>query len=156
MPFWQRLVITVVAMIGMSFVVGLIWSRCRLHDPELPERHDRRADRAAGLGVPQAGRAAAPGGRRRRRRLRRAEPEMRFAEHPAGSPYQTGLGRNPANHAPLTPISFLERAADVFPEPHRLDPWRHAGELRGLPGARPAASRRRSPAAASARATPSR
>ena len=40
---------------------------------------------------------------------------MRFAEHPAGSPYRSGLERNPANHAPLTPISFLERAADVFP-----------------------------------------
>ena len=26
MPFWQRLVITVVAMIAASFVVGLIWS----------------------------------------------------------------------------------------------------------------------------------
>jgi hypothetical protein len=26
MPFWQRLVITVVAMVGASFVVGLIWS----------------------------------------------------------------------------------------------------------------------------------
>jgi hypothetical protein len=25
MPFWQRLVITVAAMIGTSFVVGLIW-----------------------------------------------------------------------------------------------------------------------------------
>jgi hypothetical protein len=26
MPFWQRLVITVVAMIATSFIVGLIWS----------------------------------------------------------------------------------------------------------------------------------
>ena len=26
MPFWQRLVITVVAMVGVSFIVGLIWS----------------------------------------------------------------------------------------------------------------------------------
>ena len=25
MPFWQRLVITVVAMIAASFIVGLIW-----------------------------------------------------------------------------------------------------------------------------------
>jgi hypothetical protein len=25
MPFWQRLVITVVAMLGVSFVVGMIW-----------------------------------------------------------------------------------------------------------------------------------
>jgi fatty-acyl-CoA synthase len=40
---------------------------------------------------------------------------MRLAEHPATSPYQQDLDRNPANYAPLTPISFLARAADVFP-----------------------------------------
>ena len=32
------------------------------------------------------------------------------------TPYDTGLGRNPANFAPLTPLSFLERAASVFPD----------------------------------------
>jgi hypothetical protein len=26
MPFWQRLVVTVVAMLGVSFLIGLIWS----------------------------------------------------------------------------------------------------------------------------------
>jgi fatty-acyl-CoA synthase len=41
---------------------------------------------------------------------------VRFAEHPASSPYQQNLDRNPANYAPLTPLSFLERAADVWPE----------------------------------------
>ncbi|GGC61416.1 acyl-CoA synthetase [Siccirubricoccus deserti] len=30
--------------------------------------------------------------------------------------YDTGLGRNPANHQPLTPLLFLERAAAVFPD----------------------------------------
>jgi fatty-acyl-CoA synthase len=40
---------------------------------------------------------------------------VRFAEHPKTSPYQQDLDKNPANHAPLTPISFLERAADVYP-----------------------------------------
>jgi fatty-acyl-CoA synthase len=39
-----------------------------------------------------------------------------LAAHPADSPYQTGLGRNAANYAPLTPISFLERTADVYPQ----------------------------------------
>ena len=39
---------------------------------------------------------------------------MRFAEHPATSPYQQ-LAKNQANYAPLTPLSFLERAADVWP-----------------------------------------
>lgn len=32
------------------------------------------------------------------------------------SPYDSGLDRNPANHQPLTPIGFLERAAATFPE----------------------------------------
>ncbi len=30
--------------------------------------------------------------------------------------YQTGLDRNPANYQPLTPLTFLERAASVFPD----------------------------------------
>ncbi|HTC84154.1 MAG TPA: acyl-CoA synthetase [Rhizomicrobium sp.] len=33
----------------------------------------------------------------------------------AGKPYETGLDRVPANFQPLTPLSFLERAAQVFP-----------------------------------------
>jgi fatty-acyl-CoA synthase len=32
------------------------------------------------------------------------------------TPYDIDLGRNPANCQPLTPLSFLERAASVFPE----------------------------------------
>lgn len=32
------------------------------------------------------------------------------------NPYETGLDRNPANYAPLTPLSFLERTASVYPE----------------------------------------
>ena len=31
------------------------------------------------------------------------------------NPYNTNLDKNHANYQPLTPISFLERAADVFP-----------------------------------------
>jgi len=34
--------------------------------------------------------------------------------HP--NPYRQGLDRNPANHVPLTPLSLLEWAADVYPE----------------------------------------
>ncbi len=34
----------------------------------------------------------------------------------AGSPYDRDLDRNPANFQPLTPLTFLERAAAVFPE----------------------------------------
>ena len=32
------------------------------------------------------------------------------------NPYNTDLDRNPANHLPLTPLTFLERAATVFPD----------------------------------------
>src|SRR5262245_14064948 len=35
----------------------------------------------------------------------------------AQNPYDTDLDRNPANFQPLTPLSFLERAASVFPDP---------------------------------------
>ena len=51
---------------------------------------------------------------------------MRFAEHPASSPYQQGLDKNLANYAPLTPLSFLERTADVFPTRTAVihGPWR--------------------------------
>src|SRR5471030_1521131 len=34
----------------------------------------------------------------------------------AKTPYDTDLDRNPANFQPLTPLSFLERAASVFPD----------------------------------------
>ncbi|WP_181704693.1 acyl-CoA synthetase [Chthonobacter rhizosphaerae] len=30
--------------------------------------------------------------------------------------YDVGLDKNPANHQPLTPLTFLERAADVYPD----------------------------------------
>jgi len=32
------------------------------------------------------------------------------------NPYDIGLDRNPANHQPLTPLTFLQRAAMVFPK----------------------------------------
>ena len=32
------------------------------------------------------------------------------------SPYEEGLGRNEANYAPLTPVSFLAKAAGVYPD----------------------------------------
>ena len=34
----------------------------------------------------------------------------------AKNPYETNLDKNPANYQPLTPISFLERSASVFPD----------------------------------------
>ena len=32
------------------------------------------------------------------------------------TPYDIDLDRNPANFQPLTPLSFLERAASIFPD----------------------------------------
>jgi fatty-acyl-CoA synthase len=34
----------------------------------------------------------------------------------AGNAYQIGLDRNPANYVPLTPLTYLERSATIFPE----------------------------------------
>ena len=49
----------------------------------------------------------APGGRR-------VMPHMQ--PKALGNPYETNLDKNPANYQPLTPITFLERAARTFPE----------------------------------------
>src|SRR5262249_45799894 len=34
----------------------------------------------------------------------------------SADPYEKGLGRNPANYQPLTPLTALERTASVFPD----------------------------------------
>src|SRR5690606_39069991 len=41
---------------------------------------------------------------------------MGDAQDGSGNPFETGLGRGPANHVPLSPLSFLPRAAAVYPE----------------------------------------
>src|SRR6202021_1533884 len=45
------------------------------------------------------------------------------------TPYETGLDRNPANFQPLTPLSFLARAAAVYPDQtaivHGRRSWRY-------------------------------
>ena len=40
----------------------------------------------------------------------------RICAHPADSPYNQHLDKNAANHAPLTPLSFLPRTASIYPE----------------------------------------
>ncbi len=40
----------------------------------------------------------------------------RIRAHPESCPYQRRLDRNPANFQPLTPLTFLERTADVHPQ----------------------------------------
>src|SRR4051812_20841242 len=49
----------------------------------------------------------------------RAEGSVRLsmeARCMAQTPYDSGLGKNPANFQPLTPLTFLSRAASVFPD----------------------------------------
>ena len=45
-----------------------------------------------------------------------ANPSGKTAKAMAKNPYNTDLDRNPANYQPLTPLTFLERAASVFPD----------------------------------------
>ena len=40
----------------------------------------------------------------------------------AAQDYDIGLERVPANHQPLTPLLFLERAAATFPRPISIRP----------------------------------
>ena len=32
------------------------------------------------------------------------------------NPYETGLDKNPANYVPLSPLSFIQRTAAVYPD----------------------------------------
>ncbi len=43
-------------------------------------------------------------------------PAFASVAHPPSSPFTQGLDRNAANHAPLTPLTFLERTASIYPE----------------------------------------
>ena len=96
-----------------------------------PPNAKRRSKTPARAKATAAGRKARPPlpqplakpvpGIRRRTRSRPAPPQPRpvLAHRPktfAANPYDIGLGRNPANYQPLTPLSFLERAALAHPE----------------------------------------
>jgi CheY-like chemotaxis protein len=65
--------------------------------------------------------------------------EQGMNEPPPGRPGEMGLERNPANHVPLSPVTFIERAASVFPERTAVvqgavrRPW--ARDLPALPAA---------------------
>ncbi|HEX6114922.1 MAG TPA: acyl-CoA synthetase [Geminicoccaceae bacterium] len=63
---------------------------------------------------------------------------MRLVAHPTDCPFQTALDRTPANYVPLTPISFIERSADVYPQ--RIA-WIH-GDMRATYAAFRARARR--------------
>ena len=68
------------------------------------------------------------------------------------SPYDRDLDKNPANFQPLTPLTFLERAARVFPDRIASSTARAAAPIAASTPA-PAGSPRRSPGAASGAAT---
>ena len=55
-------------------------------------------------------------------------------------PSRTDLDKNPANYAPLTPLSFIERTAYVYPKRiaviHGARRYTWAGDLRALPAPR--------------------
>jgi fatty-acyl-CoA synthase len=50
-----------------------------------------------------------------RKTVKKTQHARKTAGKPRNKPYQEGLDRTAANHQPLTPLSFLERAASVFP-----------------------------------------
>lgn len=43
--------------------------------------------------------------------------------------FNEGLSPNPVNHIALTPLSFIERTASVYPEYPRHHPWRDSTQL---------------------------
>ena len=75
-----------------------------------------------------------------RRAGERLRPMPRLVPRFGADKYDLDLERNPANFQPLTPLTFLERAASVFPDPHRDHSRQPAfllcGLLRALPPAR--------------------
>jgi len=47
--------------------------------------------------------------------VKKTQQSRKIPRKARNKPYEGGLGRTAANHQPLTPLSFLERAASVFP-----------------------------------------
>jgi 3-(methylthio)propionyl---CoA ligase len=86
-----------------------------------PKKAAKKAKRKASSPAPKPlahSRAAPPRARAgaRRRPTRPAARTLRPAKRASTNPYDVDLERNPANYQPLTPITFLERAARVFPD----------------------------------------
>jgi len=50
-----------------------------------------------------------------RKTVKKTQQTRKTAGKQRNKPYEDGLERTAANHQPLTPLSFLERAATVFP-----------------------------------------
>jgi fatty-acyl-CoA synthase len=73
----------------------------------------------ASLEAPSAAHAPLAGRSTRSRRalpLPRKAPSKKPRQKKPEGPYESGLERNAANYQPLTPLSFLARAAEVHPE----------------------------------------
>ena len=67
------------------------------------------------------------------------------------SPYDRDLDKNPANFQPLSPLTFLERSARVFPDRTAVIDGARLPTATSTPA--PAVSPQRSPGAASGAAT---
>jgi fatty-acyl-CoA synthase len=91
-------------------------TKTRAVAPEKPS--PKRKAAAKPPARPAARKAAGQGRPSLRRRVARAVTRAIRAIAPAlgGNPYERDLDRNPANHQPLTPLTFLERAAKTFPD----------------------------------------
>jgi fatty-acyl-CoA synthase len=63
---------------------------------------------------PRGGRSTASGSGLAAAKRDRAVRSVARGGLPADHPYEAGLERGPANHAPLTPLAFLERSATVY------------------------------------------
>jgi fatty-acyl-CoA synthase len=73
----------------------------------------------ASLEAPRAAHAALTGRPKRSGRglpLPRKAPSKNHPQKIPKDPYESGLERNSANYRPLTPLSFLARAAEIHPE----------------------------------------
>ena len=100
----------------------------------------RPAASAAAPARPSPRRSRKPLARRGGSPVRTPAPRQKpAAKTIARGPYDADLDRNPANYQPLTPLTFLERAASVFPDAHRHRPRQPAVHLCGVLRPRPPA-----------------
>jgi fatty-acyl-CoA synthase len=80
-----------------------------------PKAKPKTAPKAAAKPKVTQGRAV-PRRLRKPMTQRGGRPVPRFKPQPSRGPYDADLDRNPANYQALTPLTFIERSASVFPE----------------------------------------
>jgi fatty-acyl-CoA synthase len=96
-------------------------AKSRIHRTATKKLKSKKAAKPLAKITPQLRpvKRAGHGGARKSFVRRSVQGTMRLAKRLtpalARSPYDTDLDRNPANYQPLTPLTFLERAAKTFP-----------------------------------------